>query len=258
VLLAAAPAFSQPRFEITGRAEVVGDRLLVTLEMSNVGSEPASDVEIAAELAEQHVTLKLPGPIEPSQGAEVVLDFRADVPRPGSHAASIGLSFHAGRPPIPEAAPTSSQRAFLIFALGATPAPAVSLEVPRIEIVHSEMLPILVRNLEGTRHRAWVRVTTPIGINALPARSEVDLEPGGSAIVETRILRGSAQREASHGIIVLAGIVDGPLERTVGTLGTVWIEPDRALMPRLRRPALIVALFLLLAAVVLEFRRRRR
>ena len=123
--------------------------------------------------------------------------------------------------------------------------------------VHSEMLPILVRNLEGTRHRAWVRVTTPIGINALPARSEVDLEPGGSAIVETRILRGSAQREASHGIIVLAGIVDGPLERTVGTLGTVWIEPDRALMPRLRRPALIVALLLLLAAVALEFRRRR-
>ena len=237
---------------------MVGDRLLVTLEMSNVGSEPASDVDITAELAEQRVTRTLPGPIEPNQGAEVVLDFRADVPRPGSHATIIGLSFHSGRPPIPEQAPTSSQRAFLIFALGATPAPAVSLEVPRIEIVHSKMLPILVRNLEGTQHRAWVRVTTPIGINAQPARLEIDLEPGGSAVVETRILRGSAQREASHGIIVLAGIVDGPLERTVGALGTVRIREDRALMPRLRRPALIAAPFLLLAAVVLEFRRRRR
>ena len=65
LLGAALPSFSQPRFEVTGRAEVVDDRLLVTLEMSNVGSEPASDVEITAELAEQRLTSTLPGPIEP-------------------------------------------------------------------------------------------------------------------------------------------------------------------------------------------------
>ena len=237
---------------------MVDDRLLVTLEMSNVGSEPASDVEITAELAEQRLTSTLPGPIEPGQGAEVVLDFRGEVPRPGSHAAAIGLSFHSGRPPIPEDAPISSQRAFLIFALGATPASAVALEVPQLEIVHSGMLRILVRNLEGTRHRAWVELTTPVGINAWPARSEIELEPGGSAVFETRILRGSAQREARHGIIVLVGLVDGPLERTVGTIASVWIQEDRALMPRLRRPALVVALFLLLGAAALEFRRRRQ
>ncbi len=228
----------------------------MTLELSNVGTEPASDVAISVELAGQRVTQTLPGPIEPSQSSEVVLEFRADLSRLGSHAAIIGLSFHTGRPPIPEDAPTSSQRAFLIFALGATPTPAVALEVPELEIVRSGTLRIVVSNLEGASHRAWVRVTTPAGINAVPARSEVDLEPGGSAIVEARILRGNAQREASHGIIVLAGIVDGPLERSVGTLGAVRIREDRALMPRLRRPALIVALFLLLGAAALEFRLR--
>ena len=70
-------------------------------------------------------------------------------------------------------------------------------------------------------------------------------------------MRAGAPRGTRHGILLVAGTLDGALERTSVATSIVEIAPDSGLMPVLWRPLAVLALLLLAWAAVLESRRYR-
>ena len=116
---------------------------------------------------------------------------------------------------------------------------------------------IVLESADGAAHRAALRVLLPAGVNVLEAPSEVDVPAVGGVSVPVRLIRGASARGHRHGMIVVAGPIDGPLERASVTLGDIQIASDPAWLPRLRPVLAVLGALLLIAAAVIELRGRR-
>jgi hypothetical protein len=102
-----------------------------------------------------------------------------------------------------------------------------------------------------------LRVLTARGVRADSPPLEVEVPAHGTVTPTVALMRAGAPRATRHGILLVAGTLDGPLERTSVATSVVEIAPDPGRMPGLRRPLVVLALLLLAWAAVLEIRRSR-
>jgi hypothetical protein len=113
-----------------------------------------------------------------------------------------------------------------------------------------------VESADGVAHRVRVRVEAPAGLQA-PDPAQLDVPAAGAAAASIRVWRSSAPRGTRQPLLVVAELLDstGPAaSRQV----FAEILADPAWMPRLRRPLGVLALLLMAAAALLEWRRGRR
>lgn len=252
-MLSAAAARAEVRLEVGGRVEERDGRLAVALTVRNVGNTPAGLVEIEGELLGHYEEERLdPGPTAGGQ-SEVKLYYPlTDSPRPGVHPLALHLRFTSNV----AGAAFVNQRAYLLLALGANPEPAVRLFVSPARFETLGGLQVGLESADGQPHRVQLRVLTPRGLNPLGQPPELDLPATGRVTARVELLRGTAARPSRHGIVVLAGVKDGPLERTSAALGEVEVLPDSARVPKLRWALAAVAIALLAAGVGVEVWRR--
>ena len=251
-------AHASARFEVTGSASSPdGATLEVTLDLQNRGDAPASPLTIQGELVAERGQARLAEGVAPGKTERVVLRFPLEVPRPGLHALPLLLEWPVG--PLPTdgtQAPMASQRAFLLVTLGVVTEPAVRVVAPDLELETSGTLPVGLESADGAAHRVSVRVLTPRGLNVLDAGGEVIVPAKGRATAPVTLLRGSAPRESRQGIVVVASVLDGPLERAAVATGVVSIARDPGLLRPMRTVLWLVAAALLATAAYAEWRGR--
>ena len=135
-------------------------------------------------------------------------------------------------------------------------APALRLSADDVRILYYGDVVAVVESADGAPHRVRVRVETPAGLQA-PDPAQLDVPASGRVTATVRVWRSSAPRRTRQVLVVIAELLDstGP---AASLQVSAEILPDPAWMPRLRRPLGVVALLLLAAAALLEFRRGRR
>lgn len=220
------------------------------MTVANHGDAAATGVVLEGELSGAVAQAALPTPLAAGASQDVELGFPSGVPRPGVHGLALDLRYSrsgAG------AAEPSSQRAYLLLAIGANPAPPVHLHVPDAHMTHSAEVPVHLESADGAAHRVRLRVLTPRGLNALEPETTVDVPAAGSVTAPVRVVRAGAAPGSRAGLVVLASEVDGPVERTAAATGTVEVQTASPWLPRARRPLLAAALALLAAAVAAEW-----
>lgn len=250
--LAAGAARAEVRLDVSGRAEPRGSAMEVVLVVRNLGTTPSGPVEVEAELLGTYQEARLDAGVAPGGQAETPLVFPLLVTRPGVHA----LALHLRHTPTPQAAPVN-QRAYLLLAIGVESAdPAVRLYVSESRFETRGTVRVEVESADGRPHRVRLRALVPRGLNELGRPVAVDVPERGRVTAALELVRGTAPRASRYGIVVLASAEDGPLERTAAAVGTVELEPDPALLPKLHVPLILLASVLLAAGVGVELWRR--
>jgi len=174
--------------------------------------------------------------------------------RPGRYALTFRIEY---RPDQPAEAPPRDEWAFVLAELGAQPQPALAVRIEPLTLDVAGTANVVLESADGAAHRAGVRVLLPSGVNVLEAPLEADVPAAGEVRVPVRLVRGDAPRGRPHAMIVIAGPVDGPLERASVAKGEIQIASDPAWLPRLRPGLAALGALLLLAAIALELRARR-
>lgn len=234
-----------------------GAFLEVTVDLQNLGDLKAAPLTVQGELLDERGLARLQEGVAPGATERVVLHFPLEVPRPGLHALPLLLEWPVGPPTVDGSLPSmASQRAFLLLTLGAVAEPAVRVVSPDLELETSGTLAVGLESADGGAHRVRVRVLTPRGLNVLDAGGEVIVPATGRATAPVTLVRGSAPRESRQGIVVVASVLDGPLERAAVATGVVSIARDPARLPRLRTALWLVAALLLAAAAYAEWKGR--
>ena len=232
-------------------------RLVVRVELANQGPATARGMQVEGELLGARDEGTFPRPLPPGGAASVDLSFPAAVPRPGVHGLALHLRYWAdGTRP---AAAETSQRAYLLLALGANPAAAVRVSAPEARVARFAVVPVTLESADGDEHRVRLRALSPAGVNALGPDEPVVVPARGAVDAPLRVVRAGAPVGTRAGLVLMASAVDGALERTsVATTQVEIAAPPVPWLPRLRAPALAVALLLLAAAVAAELRVWRR
>jgi hypothetical protein len=259
VLLFSAAGFAAaPRFEVSGVVTVTGVALDVRVDLRNSGDAPATPLTVFGEMFGERRQARLDPGLSPGQATSAHLLFPLAVPRPGVHALPLLLEYPEGGPA--DAAgnpPLASQRAYLLLALGGSAEPAVRIDAPELRLDTRGELRVGLSSLDGAPHRVSLRVLTARGVRADSPPLEVEVPARGTAAPRVVLMRSGAPRGTRHGILLVAGTLDGALERTSVATSIVEIAPDPGLMPALWRPLVVLALLLLAWAAGLEFRRYR-
>ena len=236
---------------MSGQARAADGRLVVRVDLANRGDVDAGSLQVEGELLGVRSEGELRESLAAGATRSVELGFPLDVPRPGVHGLGLHLRY------VPEGAAAHSepisQRAYLLLAIGANPAPSVHLSVPDARVAWHAVVPIALESADGAAHRVRLRALAPRGLNALPPEEPVQVPAAGTATASLRLLRAGAPAGSQAGIVVLAAETDGPLERTAVATGRVEVAlPPSPWLPRLRMPLLVAALSLLAAAVLVE------
>lgn len=250
-----APAFAEAevRFDFPAVVRKAARALEVDVRLRNDGASEVRSLFVEGELAGRRAEAELP---MLAGGALHVftLRFPRYLPRPGRYALTLLAEYRIDKPPD---APPHNQRAFLLLDLGARPQPALGVRIEPLTLDVAGSASVVLESVDGAAHRAGLRILLPAGVNVLEAPAEVDVPAGGRVSVEVRLIRGAAPRGQAHGIIAVAGPVDGPLERASVAVGEIRIAPDPAWLPRLRPVLVALGALLLLAAAASELRGRR-
>jgi hypothetical protein len=259
VLLSSAWGFAAaPRFEVSGVVAVTDEVLDVRVDVRNSGDAPATPLTVFGEMFGERRQAHFEAGLAPGQSTSAHLLFPLAVPRPGVHALPLLLEYPEGGPA--DAAgnpPLASQRAYLLLALGGTSEPAVRIDAPEMRLDTRGELRVGLSSLDGSPHRVSLRVLTARGVRTDGPPLEVEVPARGTVAPTVVLLRSGAPRGTRHGILLVAGTLDGVLERTSVATSIVEIAPDPGLMPALWRPLVVLALLLLAQAALLEFRRYR-
>ena len=228
----------------------------MTVVLENKGDLKAQPLSVEGQLGAERRQERLQGGVAPGATEQVVLRFPLEVPRPGLHALTLLLEWPVGpAPPDGTLPPTASQRAFLVLTLGALAEPAVRVTVAELELETSGPLSVGLESADGASHRVSLGVLTPRGLNVLDAGGEVIVPATGRVNAAVTMLRAGAPRESQQGVVVVATVLDGDLERAAVATGVVNLTRDPALLPGLRPALWLVAAGLLAAAAYAEVRR---
>ena len=251
----AVPAAAEVRFEVGGAVEAADETLDVRVDLINGGDVAATAVDVRGELGDEENVVAMPNGV-PAHATRSVFFRFARVPRPGVHVLGLRLDYTEatapGRTPV-----TASQRAYLLLSLGASTPALLRLSAGEASIGTRGTVPVRLESADGASHRVRVRVLTPRGLNA-DSPVEVVVPAAGSAIAEVPVLRGNVPRPSRQGILVVAEVLGGDVAQANVAATLIHIAPDPALLPRLRWPLAVVVVALLLAAVIVETRSRRR
>lgn len=255
LLLPSLAALADVQFEVSGRAHTTPGGLQVAASLRNIGDSTAHALRVRGELGSA-LADAVPGDVAPRALAAATFDF-PQPERAGRHAVLLRLEFY----PTPEAAKQKGSPAiqwgYLLIGLGADPPPALALEVSEARIETAGPLVVRLTSLDGFSHRASVSCRVPYGLGMLGEPPEVEIPAGGSIEVPLPLVRGSAVRGSRSGVLVVARLTDGGMERVAVATGVVEILPDPALLPRLRVPLALAGSALLGFSLWAEWRRRR-
>lgn len=222
------------------------DGLHVGVELRNAGDAPIEGpIQVEGRLFSNRDDARLEEAIPPGGTGKVSLTFPPDVPRPGVHALTL-LVAHTDN------GTATSQCAYLLLALGGAPEPAVRLAVDESAFELRGTLAVGLESADAAPHRVRLHVAVPSGLRAEDPAAAVGVPASGRVTARVVLLRTGAAHDTRHGVVVVAEAEDGPQARTTVATGVVRILPEPALLPRIRRPLLVLALALLLASVVLQ------
>jgi hypothetical protein len=258
-LLLAAAGRPDAVLDVSGSVVATAPRLEVRVTLTNRGDVRAGPIDVRGELFEESREARLPGGLEPAAEGLVMLDFAPTPPRPGLHALTLllehpveGPSDGAGNPPM------SSQRAFLLLALGANPGEAVRIDAEPLSLDVRGILLVRLQSRDGQGQRVRLRALTARGLRADGDPIEVAVPPRGRATAQIPLSRAGAPRGSRQALLLVAEALDGPLARTSVAAASVDLLSDPARLPRLRLPLLVGGLALVAFALVYELRTRSR
>jgi len=242
------------RFDVSAEIRKGAGVLDVEVRLHNRGDSPVRALFLEGELAGRRADAELAA-LKAGEARVLALRFPGYLPRPGRYALTFRIEY---RPDQPAEALPRDEWAFVLVELGAQPQPALAVRIEPLTLDVAGTANVVLESADGAAHRAGVRVLLPSGVNVLEAPLEADVPAAGEVRVPVRLVRGDAPRGRPHAMIVIAGPVDGPLERASVAKGEIQIASDPAWLPRLRPGLAALGALLLLAAIALELRARRR
>ncbi|MGE5126752.1 MAG: hypothetical protein ACM3PV_10705 [Betaproteobacteria bacterium] len=255
----APPALGGARLDVSGEVLATAPRLVVRVAVANHGDAAAAAVDVTGELLGQRREARIATGVAPGRSGAVVLEFDAAGAMPGVHALTLllehplpGTRDAAGNPPL------ASQRAWLLVALGASPGPAVRLQAQPARIDVRGLLEVSLASVDGAPHHVHLRAVTARGLRVDGEGSVLAVPASGVVTARLPLMRAGAPRGTRHGVLLVAETRDGPPLRTTVAVASVEVAPDPSLLPRLRRPLLVLALLLLAWALAAEAWRARR
>jgi hypothetical protein len=242
----------EARLTVSGEVDTRDGALDVAVVLRNEGQAAAADLVVEGELLGRRGEGRVEAPIEAGSAGRALLRFPLELLRPGLHALALRLDYA-------QPAGATSQRAYLLLALGVpeAPPPAVRLTVPDLELRDQGALAVGLESADAAPHQVRLRVLTPKGLRAERLRQVVTVPATGRVTAPVQVYRGEAPRGRPQGVLVVADAA-GDIARDAVATAVVRVAPDPALIPRLRAPLLVLAVVLLLAAVAAEYRRARR
>ncbi len=250
LLLLSSPALAEVRLEVNGSVAVAGEALEARIDVTNRGTVAAEGLSVQGEFLGEHDETVIAMPVGAGHTRSVALRFAVASPPPGVHILPLRLDY------TPSGAGPTSQRAYLMVALGGHVGEALRLVVSETEIQDRAHVRVIVSSADGGAHTVRLRVHPPRGLNAHGDPVTLVVPAHGTAQGFLPILRAGAPRPSVQGVLVSAATVEGPTRTTVAA-SLVRVLPDPALMPRLRTPLAGVALALALWALAAEVRRRK-
>jgi hypothetical protein len=253
LLAGGAPARAAAVLEVEGSVVSVAPRLEVRVVVRNRGDRAAAPLEIAGELLGERQEARLAQGVTPGGEGAVVLAFTPSDVRPGTHALTLLLEHPVeGAPDAGGNPPVASQRAWLLVAIGASPAEAVRLVALPLSLDVKGDLRVRLESTDGEPHRVLLRALAARGLraDALPALVEVPAR--GTASATLPIVRAGAARGSRHAVLLVAESLDGALARTTVAAAPVDVAPDPSLLPRLRVVVLVVGGLLVALALGFE------
>jgi len=253
LLACAAAARGEAVLDVTGTVVATEPRLEVRVEVTNRGDQPAAGIQVEGELLEAREQRKLYEVLKPGASGAVRLEFDVKPPRPGVYA--LVLLLEHTLPGTPDAAgnpPLSSQRAWLLVALGANPTPAVRLAPLPLRLRVRGELPVSVESADATAHRVRLRALTARGLRTEGEPPVIEVPPTGPVRARLELMRAGAPQGTRHGVLLVAETLDGPLARATVAVATVDVAPDPSLLPHWRTALLVLALILLAVVIGTE------
>lgn len=243
---------------MSGSVVAVTPRLEVLVVVANRGDRPAAPLEVTGELLGERRLARLAEGVPPKGSGAVRLDFSPEVPRPGVHALTLllehpveGPADAAGNPPV------SSERAWLLLALGANPTPSVRLAAEPLRLDVRGDLAVRVESADGDPHRVRLRAVTPRFLRTERDGAEVSVPATGAVAARLPLVRAGATRGTRYAVLLVAESLDGALARTAVVAARVEVEADPSILPRVRLLVLAFGIVLLAVAFAFEVRRRR-
>ena len=100
----------------------------------------------------------------------------------------------------------------------------MKLKVSPLRLETRGALQVDLESADGRPHRVGVRVAAPRGVNVEESEAELEVPARGQATARIHLLRAGAPRESQQGIVVVASVRDGELERSTATTGIVTLD----------------------------------
>ena len=251
LLALAAPlpaAAAEARFEVGGAVTPGAETLSVRVDLRNTGDIALDGpVLVTGRLLGRRDDARLDEAIPPGETRRIQLTFPPEVPRPGTHALTLLVSYSAG-------GAAASRCAFLLLGIGAAPDPAVRLFPGEAAFELRGPLQIGLESADGAPHEVKLSVETPRGLSAGGLAVPVRVPATGRVVARVDLRRTGAAHDTRHGLLVIAEAADGPEARTTVATATARVLSDPAVLPRIRTPLVAAALLLLLASLGVELR----
>jgi hypothetical protein len=226
----------------------------VTVKLSNRGGEIKGPLTLRGQLLGHEDGAPLERGLPSGEAVEALLEFPADVPRPGVHLLFLWIE---SEDRAPDGAPrtTEVETAYLLLSLGAAPSPNLRLDAEPLRLVDSGRLRLSLESTDDGPHRVRIRALGPATLLLEPPAEPLAVPARGVASATVRVLRGRSAWGSRQKALVVASPVDGALEQTTVAVASIEIAGDPAVLPRVRIPLAAGGVALLVAALAVESRR---
>jgi hypothetical protein len=248
----AAPARPDEALDVAGAVVATSPKLAVRVTLTNRGERPAGPVDVQGELFGEAQAARLPGTLAPRASGSVQLEFATPPPKPGLHALTLlvehpleGAPDGAGNPQM------SSQRAFVLLALGASPEPAVRMRAEPLRLDVRDSLVVHLESADGEARHVRLRALTARGIRCEGGPIDLDVPARGELRADVPLARAGAARGTEHALLLVAETPDLEVSRTAVAAARVAVVADPSRLPRVR--TIVLAAGILLVAVALGF-----
>lgn len=245
------PVRAEDRLLVSGEVASSPGSIEVTVRLSNRGGQIKGPLTLRGQLLGHEDEAPLDRGLPSREAVEALLEFPADVPRPGVHLLFLWIE-SADRAPDGALRTTEVETAYLLLSLGAAPSPSVRLDAQPLRLVDSGRLRLRLESADGAPHRVRLRALGPATLLLEPPAEPVAVPARGVAGATLRVLRGRSAWGSRQRALVVASPVDGALEQTNLAVASIEIAGDPAVLPRIRLPLAAAGIALLLAALAVE------